>query len=174
MGFLLEGGFLPYFFAMLSAELQGRIEGLIQSTFPEVFVVDMSLSHGKHSALILRIDTDKGISMDEIMEVSRAVGWMIEEEDLIKSAYNLEVSSPGVGKPLKVLRQYSANIGRYLAVQTLDGKDLRGQLLTVTEQGISLEILAKSKKKKPKPDQEEEGPLHIPFDQIQTAKVIII
>ncbi len=176
LGFLLKGGFLPYFFVMLSAELQGSIERLIEEKYPQAFVVHMSFAPGKHSVLRIDVDTDSGITLEECMKISRSVGWMIEEEGLISAAYHLEVSSPGVGQPLKLKRQYAANVGRHLAVRTQEGKDLRGKLLEVGETGISLELLPKaSAKKKPSPDQDASDSLRaIAFDQILTAKVIIL
>ncbi len=161
---------------MFPATLQQHIENLLEQEFPDVFVVDMHLSQGMRPVLSLKIDKDNGITLEACMKVSRKVGAMIEELDLISSAYNLEVSSPGVGSPLKVRRQYVSNVGRYLAVRTTGGSDLRGKLLEANEESILLEPLASGKnRKKPKAGEaEEQGSLRIPFDQIHTAKVIIV
>lgn len=161
---------------MLSATLQQHIENLLEQEFPDVFIVDMHQSQGMRPVLSLKIDTDTGITLEACMKVSRKVGAMIEDLDLISTAYNLEVSSPGVGSPLKVRRQYASNVGRYLAVRTTGGSDLRGKLLEANEEGILLEPLAASgnRKKAKATETEEQGPHRIPFDQIHTARVIIV
>lgn len=158
---------------MLSAELQGKIEALITETYPQVFVVDIALTRGKYSVLSIKIDTDGGVTLETCMDVSRSVGHMLDEQDLIASAYRLEVSSPGVGKPFKVRRQYPANIGRQLSVQTHEGDTIRGKLLEVSETGIQLELPTKSKKKKNSETEPEERTKSISFEEIQSAKVIL-
>lgn len=175
IGCLLEGSFLPYFFAMLSTEIQDKIESLIQEKHPQLFVVDINMTRGKYAVLSIKVDKDGGVSLEECMNASRAIGWMLEEEDLIRSAYRLEVSSPGVGNPFKVRRQFTANVGRHLSIQTNDSRTLKGKLLEVKEEGILLELPEKKKKKKQTQALEiEEGPILVPFEEIQTAKVIVV
>ncbi len=159
---------------MLSTELQGKIESLIIETFPDVFVVDINLTRGKYAVLSIKVDTDAGITLEKCMDVSRSVGRMLDEQDLMQSAYRLEVSSPGIGKPFKVRRQFPANIGRHVSVQTNDGQTFKGKLMEVTETNILLEpVSVSNKKKKKQASESEQSPHHIAFDDIQTAKVIL-
>jgi ribosome maturation factor RimP len=53
--------------------------------------------------------------------VSRHVGFHLEEENVIETAYNLEVSSPGIDFPLSSPRQYAKNVGRTLGIKMADG-----------------------------------------------------
>jgi ribosome maturation factor RimP len=58
-------------------------------------------SNGK---LVVLVDGDKGIGIDDcVRAISRHVGFHLEEENVIETAYNLEVSSPGVDAPLNIL-----------------------------------------------------------------------
>lgn len=157
---------------MLSTEIQESISSLVGARFPELFIVDMNMTRGKYAVLGIKVEKDGGVTLDECMLVSRAVGEMLEEKDLIKSAYRLEVSSPGVGKPFKVRRQYQANLGRHLSVQTLEGETFKGKLLMVEESTFTLERPEKNKKKKEAVP--EIGPVILEFDQVQSAKVIIV
>jgi ribosome maturation factor RimP len=54
-----------------------------------------------------------GQAYHECAQVSRYVGFKLEEENVIEEAYNLEVSSPGIDTPLMLVRQYTKNIGRH-------------------------------------------------------------
>ena len=62
----------------------------------------------------------------------------VSEKDLIEGTFNLEVSSPGIDKPISLPRQYKKNIGRKLEVETLDGEIFEGELKKIEEQTIAL------------------------------------
>ena len=128
------------------------------------------------SSLFVRVDTDNGISLSECTKLSRKVGFVLEEVRELDFPYRLEVSSPGVGFPLKLHRQYIQNIGRHLSVINHGGHELQGKLLAVEEESITLEPFAehkgKNKSAKPKPLVDE--PKQIPFSEIKESKVIII
>ena len=98
--------------------------------------------------LIIHVDGDQGISIQDCAAISRHVGFHLEEENTIEKAYNLEVSSPGVGEPLKLQRQYEKNIGRELSVKVTGGDIMEGKLLDVNEQSITMEAKVKEKGKK--------------------------
>jgi ribosome maturation factor RimP len=68
-------------------------------------------SNGK---LIILLDGDNGIGIDECAQVSRHVGFHLEEENVIETAYNLEVSSPGIDTPFRCHHQ--GNTPKMLAV----------------------------------------------------------
>lgn len=81
--------------------------------------------------------------------------------------FSLEVSSPGVDEPLKLLRQYQKNIGRSLEITLEDGSKKEGKLIGVTEQHIQLEY-TEGKNKKATVHQ-----VDIPFEQVKQAIVLI-
>lgn len=72
---------------------------------------------GKHSTLRLFIDHENGISVDDCAEVSRQVSALLDVEDPISSEYNLEVSSPGLDRPLFEKAHYQAVIGETIQVK---------------------------------------------------------
>ncbi|PJJ83689.1 ribosome maturation factor RimP [Mucilaginibacter auburnensis] len=133
---------------------------------PDLFLVSVSLqSNGK---LIILVDGDQGIGIGECAQISRYVGFKLEEEDVIKTAYNLEVSSPGIDTPLTQARQYTKNIGRTLAIKMADGTKREGKLNGLTEDELQVEEQIKQKGKKA-----EAIESIIPLHQITETKVVI-
>jgi len=133
---------------------------------PDLFIVDVKFhSNGK---LVVLLDSDKGIGIEDCVAVSRYVGFKLEEENVIETAYNLEVSSPGVDTPLTQLRQYTKNIGRELGIKMADGAKREGRLTALTEEAIVIEEKIKEKGKKAAVIESV-----IPIDQITETKVLI-
>ena len=81
------------------------------------------VKEGKDRYLRAYIDKEGGISIDDCEKVSRAFEEKLDEEDLIKDAYILEVSSPGLTRPLKKERDYARNLGRLIEIHTYKPKD---------------------------------------------------
>ncbi|MEI8634242.1 ribosome maturation factor RimP [Vibrio sp. PP-XX7] len=71
---------------------------------------------GAHSTLRIYIDHENGITVDDCAEVSRQVSAVLDVEDPISVAYNLEVSSPGVDRPLFKATHYEEFIGHEVSV----------------------------------------------------------
>lgn len=134
---------------------------------PDIFVVDVQFNPIGNKAIIL-LDGDKGAGINECAQVSRYIGFKLEEENVIEEAYNLEVSSPGVDTPLALARQYVKNIGRRVNLKLTGGIKKEGKLLAVNTADI---IIAETIKEKGKKAAETETV--IPIDQIMEIKVLI-
>jgi ribosome maturation factor RimP len=150
-------------------QVEKRVVALVEEKIadrPELFLVEVKLL--PNHKLIIHVDGDEGISIQDCAAISRHVGFHLEEENLIEKAYNLEVSSPGVGEPLKLVRQYEKNIGREVSVKLASGEKIEGELLAVDEQTIVVEAKVKEKGKKA---QLVETPLE--FNNIVETKVLI-
>jgi len=107
---------------------------------------------GKHSILRLFIDHVDGINVDDCAEVSRQVSAILDVEDPISTEYNLEVSSPGLDRPLFIKEHFQAVIGETINVKLsipLNGRrKFKGKLenidndtLIVTVDGQDYEIV---------------------------------
>lgn len=157
--------------------IREKLTQIIHEVNPEIFVVEMEVHRSKTSTVRILIDTDEGIQIGECRHVSRKISrYLEEEEDLFPFRYHLEVGSPGVGKPLKLLRQYHKNRGRNLKVRFKDGREFEGELMEVGEDHIVLQPeVKKKKKKKPgnKNEEEDSGPLTLNFEDIHEAKVLV-
>jgi ribosome maturation factor RimP len=136
-----------------------------------IFIVEVNVSASKtRQNVTILLDTDEGIKIEECASISRRLAHFIETNDLIKEAYNLEVSSPGIDQPLSFKRQYIKNIGRNLKIALGDGTEKVGILENVIEDAIVFkEEIKKTKGKKVEPQESQT----IPFEQIKQAKVQI-
>ncbi|HVN47972.1 MAG TPA: ribosome maturation factor RimP [Bacteroidota bacterium] len=101
------------------------------------FLVEVKvLPAGKRTTVDVFIDTDKGITIDQCADISKQLGAAIETENLFADAYLLQVSSPGLNKPLMISRQYKKNIGRICKVSFMrDGQrsEWRGTLTSASD-----------------------------------------
>jgi len=149
--------------------IEKKVKELVEEKIadkPNLFFVNAKLhSNGK---LIILVDGDNGIGIDDCVAISRHVGFHLEEENVIETAYTLEVSSPGLDTPLTLPRQYVKNIGRTLGIKMADGTKREGKLSSITEDAIVIEEQTKVKGKKA-----EQVESVIPINQITETKVLI-
>lgn len=100
------------------------------------------LSQGRHSLLRIYIDKDDGIQIDDCQAVSHQISALLDVEDPINGNYSLEVSSPGIPRPLFKTWQYQQYIGHEIQVKTfkpVGGKrKLIGTLVSASETTIVL------------------------------------
>ncbi len=125
-------------------EIEERLVGLserwIQELLPDGFLVELRIRvHRPEPEILVRVDTDRGITLDECVKLHLHLREKYETLDWLPENYGITVSSPGIGSPLRVRRQYYAQKGRLLAVRQKTGGWVRGRLLDVDEQGILLE-----------------------------------
>lgn len=86
------------------------------------------------------VDGDAGITIDQCIRINRKLYKLIEEKAMYPEGdFSLEISSPGVDEPLKLIRQYNKNIGRTLEVTFADDSVQEGVLTTVTESDVLIE-----------------------------------
>ena len=102
------------------------------------------ISAGNNSILRLFIDHDNGIDVDDCAEVSRQVGAILDVEDPISSEYSLEVSSPGVDRPLFEIKHFETVIGETVNVKLsipLNGRrKFKGQLVAIDNNNLIIEV----------------------------------
>ena len=115
----------------MSAEVIQRViellgEKLSSPELEDYFLVDLQLSASNKLEVFL--DSDNEVSFSTCREISRFLEQYLDEEKWLGEKYTLDVSSAGVGKPLKLMRQYQKNIGRKLKVKMTDGEEKTGIL----------------------------------------------
>ncbi len=138
-----------------------------EDAFSECFLVDLKLH--ANNKLEVFVDSDFGITFETCQKLSRYLEQYLDEEKWLGERYTLEVSSPGVGRPLKLLRQYPNNVGRKLEVKLTDGEKRSGILKEVQESGIVLE--EKIRVKDGKRNKTEIAEIEIAFGSIAEARV---
>ena len=152
-------------------ELKQKLIDIVESLLsPDLFLVELVLTERKlKNRLLVILDGDKGIGIDQCAEVSRKLGHIIEEQNLITDAFTLEVASPGIDQPLKVHRQYTANIGRVVKIETTEGQNIEGTLVAVSQTLLTVE--PKTKKKKTNKDSQSPNTIDVP---LETAKKTVV
>jgi len=146
-----------------------QIEQLVDETLapePEYFRVHVKIKPTNNVKVF--IEGDKGISIEKCVKFNRSLYKKLEDGAFFPDGdFSLEVSSPGVDEPLKMLRQYNRNIGRMVEVGFNDSTKKIGKLLQVAEADIIIEQ-TEGKGKKATTQQ-----LVIPFSNIKTTTVQI-
>ncbi len=147
-----------------------QIEGLIQSKIDEHNCFLVGVEVGVGNVISLEVDSLDGITVQECMAFSRAIE---DELDREVEDFELQVSSPGLDKPFRVVEQYHKNIGRTVKVVPLEGVVIKGELKEVDESTIVVEYSIKEriegrKKKETIVKQEK-----INFNNIKETTVII-
>jgi len=119
---------------------------------------------GKNSVLRLYIDCEKGIGVNDCETVSRQVSAIMDVDDPIKEQYNLEVSSPGIERPLFVIEHYQRFLGHDIRLRTyrkIDGrKNFTGCIGSVGQASNTIELVT------------ELGPVTFDIDLIQKANLV--
>jgi ribosome maturation factor RimP len=101
---------------------------------------------GRRSMITVIVDGDTHLSLDQVTQVTKAIGEIIENiQSLGQSPFTLEVTSPGLDRPLTKPRHWRKNINRLVKVVLLDGKEIKGRVrdstqisATIDEQVINL------------------------------------
>ncbi len=134
---------------------------------PELFLIDLSISEANQIRVI--IDGDKGVSVQDCIEISRAIEHNLDREE---EDFSLEVLSAGISEPLTLVRQYRKNVGRKLKVKTSEGK-LEGNLTKADDEAITLQWKTREPKPVGKGKVTVQKEAVIPYNEIVEAKVMI-
>ena len=104
---------------------------------------------GRQMVLRLYIDKDGGVTLDDCSAVSRELTEILDVEDFIQGHYNLEVSSPGLNRPLKKPSDYERYTGRLVKIRTFEPladdagnmrKTFLGELLGLSDSIVRLKL----------------------------------
>ena len=127
---------------------------------------------GRRSVVRVVVDRDSGVTLDDIAEVSRAVSDVLDaNDDGMGRAYVLEVTSPGVDRPLSEPRHWRRNIGRLVTVAVGpagSADEVTGRITAADDAGVTLAVEAKGKpgaKKRPP------TPRQVPWAQMGAGRV---
>lgn len=134
----------------------------------DLFIVDIQINPG--NAIEVLVDRDSGLTIDDCKKVSRAIEGSLDRE---VADFSLEVSSPGVGKPLLVKRQYFKNVGRNVAIKTMDGQKIEGQLTLANEDNIQVDFREKELVPGKKTKQWVEKQVVLTYAEIKETKITI-
>ena len=113
----------------------------------DLYIVDITVAPG--NKINIHIDSMKGATIDDCVMVSRSIEQQLDREI---EDFELEVSTPGLTQPFRVVQQYKKNIGREVEVLLKNGQKQTGNLIAIDNNIITIEIQKKVKpegKKRP-------------------------
>ncbi|GLZ88123.1 ribosome maturation factor RimP [Pseudomonas sp. BN414] len=120
-------------------QLQALLAPVVEALGYQCWGIEF-LSQGRHSLLRIYIDHENGILVDDCEKVSRQISGVLDVEDPISNEYTLEVSSPGMDRPLFTLEQFAAHAGELVKIKLrspFEGRrNFQGLLRGVEEQDV--------------------------------------
>ena len=141
------------------AQLEEFLASIVDGFGCDLEAVEVSPA-GRRRLLRVLVDRDGGISLDDVAEVTRAVSKALDAEDLMgDGAYTLEISSPGVDRPLTLPRHWRRNTGRLVAVTLASGDKIKGRITAADDQGVELDVEGQTRA--------------VSYDEVARAKVEI-
>ena len=161
--------FPSLFFMSIESQVQA-IEKMLETILandPSYFIVEVKIKPTNNIKVFL--DGENGISIEKCVFYNRILYKKIEESGMFPGGdFSLEISSPGLDEPLKLLRQYRKNIGRKVEVLLKDGVKVEGKLLEVFDAHIIVEEIRGKNKK------QEIIQHNFPFENIKSTKIQIV
>jgi ribosome maturation factor RimP len=139
-----------------TVRLTGWIEPVVRATGYDLEELTVTPA-GRRSVVRVVVDRDEGVTLDDIADVSRAVSDVLDAEDdgMGRTPYVLEVTSPGVDRPLTEHRHWRRNTGRLVDVTVGPAnasEKVTGRITAVDDAGVTLAVEARTKpgaKKRP-------------------------
>lgn len=121
-----------------------RVEGALA---PRAGELGLDIEHveisaaGRFRLLRVAVDRDGGVNLDDLGEVSRALSEALDETELMgERAYTLEVSSPGIDRPLTLPRHWRRNRDRLVTITTHEGETVTGRVTDSDDGQVTLDL----------------------------------
>ena len=150
---------------MQSSALEKQIESLLKPIVEDMGYEFWGCEYvptGRHATLRIYIDKPAGVTVDDCADVSHEVSGVLDVEDPVPGAYNLEISSPGLDRPLMSPAHFERYAGEEIqlrsAVPVMGRKRFKGALTAVNDEGVEVEV-----------DGER---YFIPFEEIEKANLV--
>lgn len=131
--------------------LKDQISELITPALQKAgyFLEDVNLvSPGQHRIVTVIVDGETGLNLDQVTVASKLVSELLDEASFMgETPFTLEVTSPGIDRPLTLPRHFAKNVDRLLKVTKNDGVVLTGRIRSNTQDDVRLEITEKKEVK---------------------------
>ena len=99
---------------------------------------------GSHRIVTCIVDGDASLNLDQVTSVSRVISELLDEAVFMgETPFTLEVTSPGVDRPLTQPRHFAKNVDRLLKIIKLDGSEITGRILSNSDHDVTLTVAVK-------------------------------
>jgi ribosome maturation factor RimP len=96
---------------------------------------------GRRRVLRVAVDKDGGVTLDDVAEATREISRVVDSSDVMgEQPYTLEVTSPGVDRPLTLPRHWRRNVGRLVKVTTTGGQSVTGRIVAQDDDQATLDV----------------------------------
>jgi ribosome maturation factor RimP len=137
---VMPGGYRPVVGPVDEKRLAGLIQPVVAATGMDLESVRVTVA-GKRRLLRVVVDRDRGVSLDDAADVSREVSATLDATDVMgEIPYTLEVSSPGVDRPLTEPRHWRRATGRLVRVKAEGEGRVQGRVLAADSGGVTLDV----------------------------------
>jgi ribosome maturation factor RimP len=149
---------------------ESRIKQLVEEKIEGTgnFIVDIRVRPG--NKIMIQLDNESNLSISDCVEVSRYVEHQLDRD---AEDFELEVSSPGLDQPFRVLRQYRKYLGKEVQVLLNNSQKITGTLLAVDDEGIEVETRSKEKVEGKKSKQLVVTKHRLPFTEVKETRIVI-
>ena len=131
--------------------LKDQISELITPALHQAgyFLEDVNIvSPGQHRIVTVIVDGESGLNLDQVTVASKLVSELLDEAPFMgETPFTLEVTSPGIDRPLTLPRHFAKNVDRLLKVTKNDGIVVTGRIRSNTESYVTLEVAEKKEVK---------------------------
>ena len=131
--------------------LKDQISELITPALHQAgyFLEDVNIvSPGQHRIITVIVDGESGLNLDQVTVASKLVSELLDEAPFMgETPFTLEVTSPGIDRPLTLPRHFAKNVDRLLKVAKNDGVVVTGRIRSNTESDVTLEVAEKKEVK---------------------------
>ncbi len=147
-----------------------KIESLISEKLEgtDFFIVSIDIS--PKNKILVEIDGDNGFPINECINFSRQIENNLDREE---EDFSLEVSSPGLNKPLRLTRQFLKNIDKSVVAKTTEGEKITGKLLSASDEKIVIQTSRKERLEKKKKKVEITEDIELLRENILETKLVI-
>ena len=122
-------------------------ERLVEELTPPLLAMGLDLEAvevtpaGRRRVLRVAVDKDGGVTMDDVADSTKEISRLLDTSDVMgEQPYTLEVTSPGVDRPLSLPRHWRRNTGRLVKVVTRDGSAVVGRVTAQDDESVTLDV----------------------------------
>ena len=127
--------------------LKDQVSELISPALHQAgyFLEDVNIvSPGQHRIVTVIVDGESGLNLDQVTVASKLVSELLDAAAFMgETPFTLEVTSPGIDRPLTLPRHFAKNVDRLLKVTKTDGLTVTGRILSNTESDVTLSVTEK-------------------------------
>ncbi len=127
--------------------LKDQISDLITPalTSAEYFLEDINIvTPGKHRIVTIIVDGEKALNLDQVTVATKLISELLDEASFMgETPFTLEVTSPGIDRPLTLPRHFAKNHDRLLKVTKNDGEVVTGRITAITDSEVTLSVAVK-------------------------------